>query len=270
MRNSKHLPALFAILVASWMPTLAHGGSPVKSYRVLFVGNSITYTNNLPAVFAELLSEIRPSLAVRADMLAEGGASLADWKNDTRVMSAIQQSNYDVVVLQEQGGRISCAADVASRSDQSCLESIDSHRELARRVRGSGARLLYLGTYQPDADFSKELVEAERWISREIDAEYVEVSESLRDVAAKAPSEEWFDVDGMHPGPLLTAFLAVKTFQGLGIAELRDVVLCVRAPDYRPSGKFPDLVTYRPVGDDGDAPCLRAGSRVRDVARWIR
>lgn len=45
------------------------------THRVLFIGNSLTYVNDLPSAFASLAPA---GMRLEVDMIASGGASLAD------------------------------------------------------------------------------------------------------------------------------------------------------------------------------------------------
>jgi len=68
--------------------------------RVLFVGNSQTYFNNMPDLF-DSLSESggRPLIT---GMSAPGGYTLEQHTNDSTTISMIEQGNWHYVVLQEQ------------------------------------------------------------------------------------------------------------------------------------------------------------------------
>jgi hypothetical protein len=70
------------------------------SLRVLFIGNSHTYVNDLPGLFLGL-SEAggRP---VRTDTSAFGGYSLEDHTNTQATLDKIAQDSWDFVPLQEQ------------------------------------------------------------------------------------------------------------------------------------------------------------------------
>lgn len=88
-------PLLIALVLA--------GASPVRasdSLRVLFVGNSHTYVNDLPGLFRGL-SEAggRP---VRTDVSTFGGYSLEDHTNTPATLDKIAQDSWDFVALQEQ------------------------------------------------------------------------------------------------------------------------------------------------------------------------
>ena len=223
-----------------------------KTTRVLFVGNSLTYTNNLPAFVAELLAANETDTRFEVDMLVEGGAQVDDWATDERLDGVMRRSRYDIVVLQEQGGRASCAAEIETRSTSSCVAVIDGHRSVGKLARLYGARLLYLGTYQPHPRFSRELVKAEAWIASDTGADPIEISETLNRLLVQLPTAKWFDSDGMHPGPMLTALMAVRVFKTIEKKDPVSTPICIRAPMYRPTDKFVDVVEYRPgIGIDG-------------------
>ena len=67
--------------------------------RVLFVGNSLTAANDLPATVAALASAAgRP---IEVDVRAPGGFALEDHWTTTDVRQVIADGHYDVVVLQQ-------------------------------------------------------------------------------------------------------------------------------------------------------------------------
>lgn len=75
----------------------AHGTK--DSLRLLFVGNSLTYTNDLP----ELVKEIGELDGKRmiCDMIALPDYSLEDHWNDGNAAAAIQTGQYDYVIFQQ-------------------------------------------------------------------------------------------------------------------------------------------------------------------------
>ena len=265
--NMRFLIPAIGLIFCLAAPASAKGEQSQSRVRILLVGNSLTYTNNLPAFIAEMLSADNRVAGVQVDMLAEGGAQLGDWAANGRLADALTRRQYDVVVLQEQGGRVSCAAEVASRVSKSCDRVIDEHRVLATQVKTAGARLLYLGTYQPDPEYSMELVKAEYWVADHIGAEYVEVSETLRRTQSRSSSTKWFNPDGMHPGPMLTALMAVKIFRVIEGGYPQAMTVCLGAPLYTPSAKFIELVEYRPRVGVGEASCVVDSVELDEVIR---
>jgi len=67
--------------------------------RILFVGNSLTYANNLP----ELVKKVgaRNDIRIQTDMLAFSNYALEDHWNDGKLQSLIADGKYNYVVVQQ-------------------------------------------------------------------------------------------------------------------------------------------------------------------------
>src|SRR5262249_39693411 len=79
----------------------AAGSQQSNTTRVLFIGNSYTYFNNLPEVFARL-AEAGHGGKIETTMVAPGGWRLKDhWEKGTG-RGLLESGNWDFVVLQEQ------------------------------------------------------------------------------------------------------------------------------------------------------------------------
>lgn len=68
--------------------------------RVLFIGNSYTYTNDLPGMFTALAASLGEDVVT--GMSAPGGYTFNLHTQNTATLNALAQSDWDVVVLQEQ------------------------------------------------------------------------------------------------------------------------------------------------------------------------
>lgn len=101
---------------------LATPTAAAATLRVLFVGNSYTYVNDLPALVADLGAT--QGVRIQVTMRAEPDHSLADHLRDRRLRVLLSQP-WDWVVLQ-QG---------PSSLPESRAELIASTRELAQRLR---------------------------------------------------------------------------------------------------------------------------------------
>ena len=67
--------------------------------RVLFVGNSLTHTNDLPAVVATIAR--KRGTEIEYETIAPGGMSLEDHWNAGRVPAEIASGKWDAVVMQQ-------------------------------------------------------------------------------------------------------------------------------------------------------------------------
>jgi len=218
---------LFVLLIAIQTCAMA---APPKTLHVLFVGNSLTYVGNLPAVLEALAAGGGKSL--QAEMLVKGGATLAQWLDSGAVQRALQIGQYDYVVLQERGNDLACGF-----GPQACRDAHYALHALAQIVRDRGARPILLGTYQVDRDASEALVAAE---SKAADADAMPclaVSERLNRGRERVPYDNWFAKAG-HPGHDLVLLEAVLLYQQLYGAPPPVNALEVRAPMFVPGSKF--------------------------------
>ncbi|RYZ51858.1 MAG: T9SS type A sorting domain-containing protein [Sphingobacteriales bacterium] len=72
-----------------------------KKLRVLFVGNSYTYVNNMPQIAANIAAGMGDTLEWQ--MEAPGGATfMQHWGSNAQTLAKIAQGNWDYMVLQEQ------------------------------------------------------------------------------------------------------------------------------------------------------------------------
>lgn len=241
-RSNMHAAALLllAALLVGGVSAAASGVDerprmPTAPLEVLFVGNSLTYVGNTPAVFDALTrASGRPS---SSDMVVQGGATLADRVADGSVERAFARKRYAVLVLQERGGDLDCS--VAKSACHRSREAISVLVGLARQV---GAEVYLLGTYQGHPYFSKGIVAAESAAASDAGIGYVEVSESLQRYRAEWPDIGWTAPDGMHPGPTLTLLNAVLLHRAILGGWPEPVAFTVGAPIYgASSGLTPEV-----------------------------
>jgi hypothetical protein len=74
-----------------------------QSTRVLFIGNSYTYSNDLPGMFTQLAASLGEE--VETGMVAPGGFTFEGHVTNSATQNAIAQGDWDFVVLQEQSQR---------------------------------------------------------------------------------------------------------------------------------------------------------------------
>lgn len=220
------LPMLAALILAC--VACSRHAEPVPEQRVLFVGNSLVYVGNLPAVYAALATA--NGQPTRSDMIVRGGATLSQRVADGTVAQALANGDYDVLVLQERGGDLLCGF-----GPEACEASQAALASLAALADQHGARAVLLGTYQADPGASRRLVEAEAAAARRVGIAYVEVSETLAGLRRRHPGYLWFDADGMHPGRDLALLNAMQLYQGLHGAPPAAAELTVTAPIYAPT-----------------------------------
>jgi hypothetical protein len=181
-----------------------------KELKVLFVGNSYTYGNNLPHIVSILSDSTETKLITRKSVI--GGAYLREHWNGDRALKTrelIAEGDFDIVVLQNN----SMAAMLAPDS------TIKYVKLFAEYNKQHGAETYLFNTW------AREKVPQ---FQPEIDAMYLKAAEeagAIRVPVGSAwelaldirPSIELFTLDGSHPnelGTLLIACIFVKSITG--------------------------------------------------------
>ena len=102
---------LFAILL-----TLTVQAVPAGAVSVLFLGNSLTQVNNLPAVFKQFAAESPLHLSVEVNSITPGGAFLYDhWKHG-EALAMLRDKHPNFLVLQGQSTEPLSARESFARS----------------------------------------------------------------------------------------------------------------------------------------------------------
>lgn len=198
---------LWVIAVALMVPSL-HAASIER--RVLFVGNSLTYFNNLPAAFASLAP---PGEAVVVDAFARPGERLLDDLDDPLLARLLARGGYTDVVFQERGGDAVCMP--GSGACRELSAAAQASAQLAAAARAGGARVFYLGTWQVNPIVEPALIHGERMIARRMQATYIPIGHAWLALRAAQPDTNWLAPDGQHPGHATTALLAVRSWQAV-------------------------------------------------------
>jgi len=199
--------------------------------RILFIGNSLTYVGNLPAVFEALATTNGKS--VHADMIVRGGATLTNHVAEGAVGTAFASHSYSFVILQERGGDFMCGF-----GPQSCIDAKAALTRLVGLARKHGATPLLLGTYQRLPTASETIIAAEKKAAEGAGIEYVAVSGHLQTALTAGPDDGWFYSDGMHPGPNLVLMESLLLFRQVFGVVPQPSSLNVDACMFTPSQKF--------------------------------
>jgi hypothetical protein len=170
-------------------------GAEQRVVRVLFVGNSLTYVNDLPATFATIYQAAQPDTRVETEMLAQGGALLREHLDAGALQSLLARERFDVVVLQELGGLPLCPRDFPP-----CKDSPDALRDAAAAVRAAGGRPIWLATWQALPSAQEELSRRVSTLARELQIDTVDVGAAIQRVAPNT-RRHLLVADG-HPQPL--------------------------------------------------------------------
>jgi len=92
---------LLLVITLSVVPLIAMACQKETSEKVsiLFVGNSLTYSNDLPALVKK--AAFNQGYLIETDMLALPDYSLEDHWNDGQLQELLQNNKYDFVIIQQ-------------------------------------------------------------------------------------------------------------------------------------------------------------------------
>jgi hypothetical protein len=204
-----HPVRLFLLILATL--TAALGGSAARAdgpahLRVLFVGNSLTATNDLPGTVAALAAAVG---RVRIDVgtIAPGGYSLEDHWADGVARGALDGGGWDVVVLQ-QG---------PSSLPESRLNLIEWTTRWAAEARAHGTRPALLTVWPELArrPVFPAVIANHRAAARAAGAASFPAGAAWLDALSRAPRLPVYGPDGFHPSRVGTNLTAVVVYAGL-------------------------------------------------------
>jgi hypothetical protein len=219
-----------ASLVATALLVVASGcgapdaGSGEPSLRVLFVGNSLIATNDLPAEVEAIAAEAgqRP---VESRMVAPGGVSLEEHWRSTGARDALDEGRWDAVVLQQ--------------GPSSLPENRAHLRSWARRwadeARARGVRPALLGVW-PESERSSAFGATIASYADAADAArstLLPVGAAWQAAWRRDPELPLYGPDGFHPSELGTVLAALVVYAGLTGAATQDLPVPVDGPTAR-------------------------------------
>jgi hypothetical protein len=190
------------VLVACTPAANCDGPSPdPECKRVLFIGNSYTYVNDMPGMFAALAKA--GGHPVKVSMVANGGWYLKDHAASADTINAITGSTWDIVVLQEQS-----ATPAYAYGRQ--VDLFPAAQSLANTIWSTGATpyLFLTPAYRdgwPDAGLNsytsmQDQINIGYWdISARLGLPFVPVGIAWGNALARDPGLVLWQTDGSHP-----------------------------------------------------------------------
>jgi hypothetical protein len=168
---------------------------------VLFLGNSFTFANDLPQIFAALAAS--GGHDVEVGISAQGGWTLADHASSPMTLNMLEGKAWDYVVLQEQSLIPAVAAQRQARM-------LPAASQLEAGIRAAGAEpLLFLTWARRDGlpsagfgDYGQMQAAIELGyltVAEELQAAVAPVGTAWQQAAGQEPPIELWQVDGLHP-----------------------------------------------------------------------
>jgi hypothetical protein len=173
--------------------------------RVLFVGNSLTHTNDLPAVVATLARGL--GTEIEYEMIAPGGVSLEDHWNAGRVPAEIASGKWDAVVMQQ-------GPSALPESQVNLREWAERLAELARE-HGVRPALLTVWPEGYRSNVLPEVIASYANAAKAAGAELYPAGVAWQSAWSRTPSLPLYGPDAFHPSPLGTYLAALVVCAGL-------------------------------------------------------
>jgi hypothetical protein len=169
--------------------------------RVLFIGNSLTFFNDLPGMFAEIAQS--GGYEVEVEMIAHGGWTLADHVQSTAITEKIKGGSWDYVVLQEKSR-------LPAIPDQRDEQMVPAVRILEERIKESGAETILFMTwgtrdglpeagYDDYAEMQSQIESGTLEIGKEFKITVAPVGIAWQSALERAHNFNLWQLDGIHP-----------------------------------------------------------------------
>ena len=166
--------------------------------RLLFIGNSFIFRNDLPGLIAQMAPH-----KIESQTIVAGGASLRLHLNNGAIKTALGEAKYDIVILQEQ-------STLPIKNTKRFHENV---REVQALINESGAQTALYQTWarQNASETQETLNAAYETIAREIGALLIPVGAAWQAARTAQSDLPLYDADGSHPAPL-GSYLAACVF----------------------------------------------------------
>ncbi|WP_224247823.1 SGNH/GDSL hydrolase family protein [Hyalangium gracile] len=202
---------------------------PERALRVLFIGNSYTYNNNLPAMLEGLAASATPPLRIQTRAIARPGVRLQQHWDRGEALAALREGRWDYVVLQEQSTLGLLLIEGRHEVNDPELAFHPYARRFVEEARKVGAQPLFLLTWarRDTPESQARLTQAYMSVARELGAPIIPAGLAWARVRQEDPSGVLYHQDGSHPSPAgtyLTASALYATLTGQSPVGLATVL----------------------------------------------
>lgn len=211
MNTAKKSVFFIGLLYLIFISNALHSQPLPKELKILFIGNSYTYGNDLPELLSQLMAG--KGIKLQHESVTPGGATLEKHWLDGKAKEAIRKQAWDYVVLQEQSTR-----------PFSNREAFFQYAKLfTDEIKATKAKPLFYMTWAAKAtpDEQPKLSEAYRSIAKETGSIAAPVGEAWKQ--AVMVGMDLYISDGRHPnllGSYLAGCVIYQTLTGKSALEL--------------------------------------------------
>ncbi|MBI4908675.1 MAG: hypothetical protein HY820_33960 [Acidobacteria bacterium] len=198
--------------------------SAPKPIRVLFIGNSYTFFNNLPKLLETIAEKQKDAPRIQTEVSLRGGMTLKwHWENKEAI-EAIRKGGWDFVVLQEHStlGKLVAPRGTLEINDPS--QYFEFAAKFDAEIKKVGARTVLYATWARDGypEQQRRLDDAFTRAAQQLGASIVPTGLAWTVTRLEAPSIRLHMPDRSHPtsaGSYLNALLFYQCLTGRGAVE---------------------------------------------------
>ncbi len=206
------ITAVACLTSTACLSTTSPGGT-ITGTGVLFIGNSLTYTNDLPGMVAAVSRAGGRPVSVAS--LALPNRALVDFVLDGSAQRAIQGGTWTHVVMQQGPTTVPICRDTLVLA----VKQLDQWGKLAGAT--SVVMMSWPTTARPQ-DFPRAL-ESAHIAAKESGAKMAPAGEAWRLALSNDPQLPLYGGDGYHPAPLGTLVAAMVLYEQLTGGDARQL-----------------------------------------------
>jgi hypothetical protein len=187
---------------------------PATAYRVLFIGNSLTYFNDLPHTVAQLAQSLNTTVEV--SMVAGPNMALIDHVDGkSNALETIDGARWDYVVLQQGPSALPLSRDTL----------VLATRLLDPHIRAAGGRSALFMVWPESSRFTvfDDVRESYRIAAEAVGGVFLPAGEGWREAWRADPQLMLYGPDGYHPSELGTYAAALVIYEGLTGRDARQL-----------------------------------------------
>ena len=187
--------------IASAPPDAGPQSRRPSTARVLFIGNSLTYVNDLPGMIEAIAAQTGARVTCRG--VAKPNFGLGEHWNDGDAMRAIEAQRWTHVVLQQGPTSVEASREVLRKYTKTFWPAI----------RKQGSKAVLYGVWPPRArlSFLDAVTESYRLAAEDVGGSLVPVGAGWAAAWRRDPALPLYGPDDFHPSPMGT-YLAALMF----------------------------------------------------------
>jgi hypothetical protein len=187
-----------AIILVVWtligISSSALSAATNRSVRILFVGNSYTYADDIPWITTQLAASPNHNCPLETEMVAFPGATLRTHWEKGEVLAKMKRLKWDFVVMQEQS-----LVPIDNPADMRRYARLFSHEI---RINGATPVLFVTWPRKNHAELQTQITEVYMTTAKDINALLAPVGPAWQMALAKDSTLALFHQDQSHPSPL--------------------------------------------------------------------